>query len=205
MNRLSGTLELSLVAIASALVLAACGGSGGGGGSSTSSAASGNTTPTTPGSVPIETVAVAPEVSCNIAGFAQAMLDAVNQARATGRNCGTDFHPAVAPLAWSTLLAVAAAGHSTDMANNNYFSHTGLDGRNPNDRIGATGYQASYWGENIYAGGGDVAAAVNAWLNSPGHCANIMNSHFKDIGAACAHNASSSYGNYWTQDFASPR
>jgi uncharacterized protein YkwD len=203
MNRLSGVLELSFVALASALVLAACGG-GGGGADSTSSAASGNTT-TTPGSVPIETVAVAPEASCNIAGFGQAMLDAVNQARATGRNCGTDFYPAVGALAWNTLLAVAAAGHSTDMANNNYFSHTSRDGRSPTDRIAATGYLGSYWGENIYAGSGDVAAAVNAWLNSPGHCANIMNSHFKDFGAACAHNSSSTYGNYWTQDFASPR
>jgi uncharacterized protein YkwD len=198
-------LATGFTVVASMLVLAACGGSGGGG-SSTSSATSGSTTPTTtPGTVPIETVAVAPEASCNIAGFGQAMLDAVNQARATGRDCGTDFYPAVAPLAWNTLLAVAAAGHSTDMANNNYFSHTGLDGRNPKDRIDATGYLGSYWGENIYAGGGDVAAAVNAWLNSAGHCANIMNSHFKDFGAACAHGASSAYGNYWTQDFAAPR
>lgn len=202
MNRLSGTLELSFVAIASALVLAAC---GGGGGSSTSSATSTNTTPTTPGSVPFDTIVVAPEASCNIAGFGQSMLNAVNQARATGRSCGTDFYPAAGALAWNTLLAVAAAGHSTDMANNNYFSHTGLDGRNPKDRINATGYLESYWGENIYAGSGDVSAAVNAWLNSPGHCANIMNSHFQDFGAACAHNSSSTYGNYWTQDFAAPR
>jgi uncharacterized protein YkwD len=205
MSRLPDVFTLPFVAIVSALVLAACGGSGGGS-SSTTSATSGSTPPTTtPGSVPAGTIAVAPEASCDIAGFGQAMLDAVNQARATGRACGTVFYPAVAPLDWNTLLAVAAAGHSTDMANNNYFSHTGLDGRNPNDRIGATGYQASYWGENIYAGGGDVAAAVDAWLNSPGHCANIMNSHFKDIGAACAHNSSSTYGNYWTQDFAAPR
>jgi uncharacterized protein YkwD len=196
----------SQAALALAFVLAACGGSGGGGSSSTSSATSASTTPTTtPGTVPIETIVVAPEASCNIAGFGQAMLDAVNQARATGRNCGTDFYPAVAPLAWNTLLAVAAAGHSTDMANHNYFSHTGLDGRSPKDRIDATGYLASYWGENIYAGSGDVAAAVNTWLNSPGHCANIMNSHFKDIGAACAANTSSTYGHYWTQAFAAPR
>lgn len=205
MNCLPGVLGLSFVTLASVLVLAACGGGGGGGTTIGSSSTSGATTSTTPGNVPIETVVVAPEASCNIAGFAQAMLDAVNQARATGRNCGTDFYPAAPPLTWNTLLAVAAAGHSTDMASHNYFSHTGLDGRNAKDRIDATGYLSNYLGENIYAGGGDVAAAINTWLNSAGHCANIMSSHFKDFGAACALNASSTYGHYWTQDFASPR
>jgi uncharacterized protein YkwD len=203
MNRLPDVFGIRFAALASVFMLLACGGSGGGG--STSSSVSGDTAQTPPGDVPAGTIVVAPEASCNIAGFGQAMLDAVNQARATGRNCGTTFYPAVAPLAWNTQLATAAAGHSTDMANNSYFSHTGLDGRNPGNRIDATGYLSSYWGENIYAGGGDVAAAVNAWLNSAGHCANIMNSHFKDIGAACAANTSSVYGRYWTQDFAAPR
>jgi uncharacterized protein YkwD len=183
--------------------LAACG--GGGGGSSTSSATSGNTTSTTPGNVPVETVVVSPEASCNIAGFAQAMLDAVNQARATGRNCGTAYYPAVASLAWNAPLAQAAAGHSIDMANNNYFSHTSLDGRSAKDRIDATGYLGSYWGENIAGGPADVDAVMSGWLASPGHCTNIMTSAYKDFGAACASNGSSAYGKYWTQDFAAPR
>jgi len=185
-------------------LLAACGG-GGDSGSSTSSTTSGNTTSTTPGDTPVESVVLAPEASCNIAGFAQAMLDALNQARATGRNCGTAYYPAVAPLAWNTLLAQAAAGHSTDMANNNYFSHTSLDGRSAKDRIDATGYLGSYWGENIAGGPADVDAVMSGWLASPGHCANMMNSAYKDFGAACAYNASSTYGEYWTQDFAAPR
>lgn len=203
MNHMPEIFKPSLAALVSLLVLAACG--GGGGDSSNTTSTTTDTTQTPTETVPADTTPVAAEATCNIAGFAQAMLNAVNQARIAGRNCGTDYYPAVAPLTWNTQLAQAAAGHSTDMANNNYFSHTSLDGRTFLDRINATGYLGSYWGENIYAGGADVSAAVNAWLDSPGHCANIMNANFKDLGAACAYNASSTYSYYWTQDFAAPR
>ena len=133
------------------------------------------------------------------------MLDAVNAARATARYCGADYYPAVAPLAWNAQLAQAAAGHSRDMADNNYFSHTSLDGRTAAQRVTAAGYAYSYLGENIAAGYGGIDAVMSGWLASAGHCANIMNSHYQELGAACASNASSTYGDYWTQDFGAPR
>jgi uncharacterized protein YkwD len=132
------------------------------------------------------------------------MLAAVNTARATGRNCGTTPYPAVPALSWNTKLAQAAAGHSHDMATNNYFSHTSLDGRTFDQRIVATGYAYSTLGENIYGGPGSIDSAMAGWLASPGHCANIMNANFRELGAACALNAASTYGTYWTQDFGAP-
>ena len=91
------------------------------------------------------------------------------------------------------------------MATNNYFSHTSLDGRSPGTRITAAGYSWSAYGENIAAGQSTMDAAMNSWLNSPGHCKNIMNARYKDYGIGCAYKSSSSYRTYWTQDFAAPR
>lgn len=133
------------------------------------------------------------------------MLAAVNAARATGRTCGTTFYPAVPALTWSTQLAQAAAGHSHDMADQNYFDHTSLDGRTFAQRITAAGYTYSWAGENIAAGYGTVNAVMTGWLNSPGHCANIMNANFRELGAACAINNASAYHDYWTHDFGAPR
>ena len=129
----------------------------------------------------------------------------LNAARATGRMCGTTWYPAAPPVQWNEALAKAASGHSKDMATNNYFSHTSLDGRSPGTRITAAGYNWSAYGENIAAGQSTMDAAMTAWLNSPGHCKNIMNARYKDYGAGCAYTSSSRYRTYWTQDFGAQR
>jgi uncharacterized protein YkwD len=98
-------------------------------------------------------------------------------------------------------LVESARAHSADMAAQNYFDHTGLDGRSPGDRIAATGYEASSWGENIAAGYGTPQAVVEGWMNSPGHRANILGDNSCDIGVGYAHGEGSSYGTYWTQNF----
>jgi|GEM_PF-2990052 len=130
------------------------------------------------------------------------MLTLVNNARAQARSCGSEPHPAVSALAWHCSLEQAAAGHSTDMANNNFFSHTGSDGLNAGHRISATSYPWRAWGENIAAGYATVESAMAGWLGSPGHCSNIMNAGFTEMGAASATNPGSDYRVYWTQVFA---
>jgi uncharacterized protein YkwD len=200
---MDSTSKRALLATA-LLCLAACGGSGSSGGSadkatSGSSASGGGTTP------PAGTIVVAPEDACAIAGFGEAMLAAVNTARATARWCGATWYPAAPALAWSAELAQAAAAHSHDMADNNFFSHTGSNGSTLVNRIDATGYVAVAWGENIYGGQTSVDAVMAGWLASAGHCANIMSANFSEIGAACARNDASAYTRYWTQDFAAPR
>jgi uncharacterized protein YkwD len=105
------------------------------------------------------------------------------------------------PLAWDNSLGAAAWDHSTDMAQQNYFSHTSLDGRQFNQRIAAAGYAYSTGGENIACGYSTPQAVMNGWMNSSGHRANILNASFCDIGVGYAYEAASSYGHYWTQDF----
>lgn len=98
-------------------------------------------------------------------------------------------------------LVESARAHSADMAAQNYFDHTGLDGRSPGDRIAATGYAASSWGENIAAGYETPQAVVEGWMNSPGHRANILSDNYCDIGVGYADGEGSSYPSYWTQNF----
>ena len=130
---------------------------------------------------------------------AQAVVDLVNVERV---NAGC------APLQAQEQLVTAAQGHSEDMAVNDYFSHTSLDGRSPWDRIHATGY--TYWtaGENIAAGYSTASAAVTGWMNSSGHRANILNCNFTETGVGYYYlqndTGSSNWHHYWTQVFASP-
>jgi uncharacterized protein YkwD len=81
------------------------------------------------------------------------------------------------------------------MNKNNYFSHTGLDGSSPGDRITRVGYNWRAYGENIAKGYTSEQAVMNGWLQSEGHCKNIMSSNVKEMGVGRD-------GNYWTQVFA---
>ena len=138
---------------------------------------------------------------CMDAGDKQ-LLTLVNNARAVARSCGATHYAAVPALAWHCNLEQAARGHSTSMADNNFFSHTGLDGSTPGERITASGYVWRSFGENIAAGYPTAQDAINGWLNSPGHCANLMNPGFTETGVASAENPASQYRIYWTQKFA---
>ena len=89
------------------------------------------------------------------------------------------------------------------MMTKNYFSHTGKDGSQPWDRFKREGYNYSYAGENIAAGNSTVTATMTQWLNSPGHCANIMGANFTEIGIGFDKGAGT-YKYYWTQAFAKP-
>jgi uncharacterized protein YkwD len=133
------------------------------------------------------------------------MLTLVNNARAQTRSCGgMSYQPAPA-LAWNCRLENAGVAHSSSMAENGFFSHTGQDGSDPGDRISAAGYNWSTYGENIAAGYKDAQTVMDGWLTSPGHCANIMNSSFTEVGVGLVKKDSGSYSTYWTQDFAAPR
>ena len=134
--------------------------------------------------------------------FENEVLTLVNQHRAAGATCGGTAYPRVAALAMNANLRLAAQGHSQDMATNNYFSHTSLDGRTSVDRIRAAGYTGSSpLGENIAAGAGSPADVVNGWMGSTGHCQNIMNGSYRSSGVGYAIRAGSQLGSYWTQTF----
>ncbi|AWY38610.1 CAP domain-containing protein [Pseudomonas putida] len=131
----------------------------------------------------------------------QKLLAEVNVARARPRQCGAQSFAATSPLAWNATLATAAETHSRSMANNNYFDHKDRDGRTPGDRAELAGYDFQQIGENIAAGQDSVRKVVDGWLTSPGHCANLMNPQFKELGAAYATDPKSDAGIYWTAMF----
>lgn len=136
--------------------------------------------------------------------WAQLELDVlviVNQVRSQGANCGSKgaFGPA-GPLTMHPALRCAARKHSVDMAVRNFFDHINPDGETPWDRMGKAGYGGySAAGENIAAGSPDAAGTMDQWMTSDGHCANIMNPDFKDIGVG--YSTGGQYGHLWTQVF----
>lgn len=140
-----------------------------------------------------------PPASAPAPAVAQEVLQLVNSARAQARSCGSASFAAAPALSMSAQLAQAAQGHASDMAAQNYFSHTSNDGRTFVQRITATGYAFRTIGENIAAGQSTPQQVVAGWLQSEGHCRNIMNPSFRELGVGYAKGGS--YSHYWVQDF----
>ena len=104
------------------------------------------------------------------------------------------------PLATNANLNVVAQEHASDMAVNNYFSHTSQNGDSPFDRMRAAGASGGgYMAENIAWGQRSAAEVMKAWMNSKGHRDNILNCNLKRIGVGYA--VSESGKTYWVQDF----
>lgn len=133
------------------------------------------------------------------------ILDLVNAARAQARNCGELHFGAAPPVSWNAQLAQAALAHSGDMATHRRFSHQGSDGSEAAQRVTRAGYRWRHVGENIAAGQTSPQEAVQGWIDSPGHCANLMNPQFSEMGAGYAVSRVRLPGfPYWTQVFATP-
>ena len=144
------------------------------------------------------------------------ILKTINKARSIARDChdGNGLVSAAPALTWNEDLYASAYEHSYDLAESDTFSHYGsgtatdITGSNNNkasyfnERIRANGYVGYRTiGENIAGGQTTIQKALTAWLESPAHCANIMNPNFKEIGVAVVINRSSDYGIYWTENF----
>ncbi len=122
-------------------------------------------------------------------GAAGQVIALVNAERAKA-GCG--------PLKEDSQLRAAAQGHSDDMADRNFFSHTNPDGADPGKRTTAAGYRWSTYGENIARGQQTPESVMDSWMNSSGHRANILNCSFKDIGVGIHQGQG---GPWWTQNF----
>jgi uncharacterized protein YkwD len=125
------------------------------------------------------------------------ILEEVNRVRQDGCKCGDEVMPPVGELAWSDKLERAAIRHVLDMSEHEHFEHVGTDGSSLSDRVNAAGYKWSLIGENISWGYTGVKDVVNGWISSEGHCHNMMNPDFKDMGAARR-------GDYWVLDLGNP-
>ncbi len=132
-------------------------------------------------------------------------VELINAARARGARCGAHSLAPVPPLHLSAQLSDVALGHATDMARHHYFDHEDLSGGSPADRVRAAGYRETLVGENIAYGPASADEVVRGWLDSPGHCENIMDVRFSEVGIAYAAGSGSKSGLYWVQVFAAPR
>jgi uncharacterized protein YkwD len=101
-------------------------------------------------------------------------------------------------------LDSVAFGHAADMAEHNYFEHEDLAGHTPADRVRALGYREKLVGENIAFGPRTAEEVVQGWLDSPGHCENIMDPRFAQMGIAYAA-GHAKRGLFWVQVFAQPK
>lgn len=116
------------------------------------------------------------------------------------------------PLQLNARLVRAAERQSRQMATQDFFSHNDPDGTTPGERVHATGYVFQMIGENIEAGTDTPEDAVDGWMHSPGHRANILTCAFRETGVAVyglddsqsINGRAEPYRYYWTQVFAMP-
>jgi uncharacterized YkwD family protein len=118
-------------------------------------------------------------------GYAAQVIKLVNQERAKA---------GLGALKENTKLSGMAMDKAKDMYSNNYFDHNSPTYGSPFDMMKKYGISYSYAGENIAKGQKDPADVMNAWMNSEGHRANILNSHYTTIGVAY-------YNGVWVQEF----
>ena len=128
-----------------------------------------------------------PQISDTVLNYENEVIRLVNEVRAEN---------GLKPLTANWELSRIARYKSEDMYNNRYFDHTSPIYGTPFQMIRAFGLSYRSAGENIAYGQRTPAAVVNAWMNSSGHRANILNASYTQIGVGyCAS------GNYWTQMF----
>lgn len=131
----------------------------------------------------------APSVPTSAGTAAEAqVLRLVNQERAK---------VGCSPLSKSGALTKLAEAFSDEMAAQNFFDHTDPSGKDPWARATALGI-SNLGAENIARGQATAQAVMDAWMNSPGHRANILDCGFKTLGVGVHFGAG---GPWWTQDF----
>lgn len=138
------------------------------------------------------------------AAIRRQVLQLTNQARAHARRCGPTPFAAVAPLSLNATLSRAALLYAQDMATYGYMSHTGHDGSSPAARITRSGYRWREVGENLASGIMTPEEVIAGWLQSPDHCANLMDPLFTQMGVAFAVSPHREVGVYWAMEFGTP-
>ena len=128
-----------------------------------------------------------PSIDSSVTAYEQEVVRLVNEARAKN---------GLKALTYDWELGRVARYKSQDMKDNRYFSHTSPTYGSPFQMMKSFGISYRSAGENIARGQATPKAVVDAWMNSPGHRANILNSSFTHIGVGYI-----SDGKYWTQMF----
>lgn len=149
--------------------------------------------PTTkPAATPAPTVkpTTKPNTSSSESAMEEEVLRLVNEER-TKRGLNA--------LKRASDLDALARAHSADMINRHFFDHNNPDGQSPFDRMRAAGISYRAAAENIASGQRSAEAVMNAWMNSSGHRANILNATYTEIGIGAVKSSGGTI--YWTQEF----
>lgn len=128
--------------------------------------------------------------SSSVSSYEQKVVELVNVER---QKAG------LSSLTLDSAISNIARMKSTDMATNNYFAHQSPTYGSAGEMLTKYGIKWSAWGENIASGQRTPQEVVTAWMNSPGHKANIMSTNFSKIGVGYAVNSNGTP--YWTQMF----
>ncbi len=129
--------------------------------------------PPTPGPVPPAPIPSPPPLPPPPSGVAQQVLALFNQERA---------RVGVAPVSLEPRLTAAAAAHCREMASRGVLSHYGANGSDPGQRMTLAGYPWTTWAEIIAYGQPDASSVVQAWINSPGHHAIMIDARYTEVG-----------------------
>jgi uncharacterized protein YkwD len=136
------------------------------------------------------------------AAFLDSVLKSLNLIRAKGGRCGGTKFPPSQPLTRSATLDEAARIHARDMAQNSFLAHTGSDDTDPGERATRAGYEWRVVAENIAAGQTSADDIAATWLESSGHCENLMDGKYSETGIAYALNPGDGRDIYWVQVYA---
>ena len=129
------------------------------------------------------------------------MVVLVNQHRKRGGDLPAGVGSGRRPrCAWRVDCSVRREPTPATWSAARFFAHTNTRGESPFDRIRKVGYPPGAQAENISAGRPSPEAVVAGWMDSPGHCANIMDPTYREIGVGYYPSADM-MGHYWTQTF----
>ena len=140
-----------------------------------------------------------PSTESAVAALEQQVIRLVNLVRAEGAMCGGQRVDPVAPVRFSPDLACAARSYSEERAESGFFSHTDLQGRRAVARVRRAGFSAKSVGENLAWGQRTPEDAVRIWMDSPGHCRNLMGPHYRFTGVGVRAGAGGKL--FWSQLF----
>jgi uncharacterized protein YkwD len=158
------------------------------------------------GEVPLVTPGNVPNTP-TITAELEKLLSLVNEVRATGYDCGSEGKfAATTPLTLHSSLNTAAYKHSVDLEAAGVTENMHITPQNAvnyqpgtkfTGRIDVENYKWAAAGENVAYGFSSAESVMQAWLKSSGHCKNILNPKFSELGLGKS-------GSYWTQVFAAP-
>ena len=124
-------------------------------------------------------------IACGLSIAPDAATRRLTELRLHGAACPSGAMAAAAPVVWNDRLADAAQVQAREMAKLARMSHRDSRDRGLGERLRAASYPFRTAVENVAVGFASIDDVVDAWLESEGHCENLMNAAVREFGLAC--------------------